>query len=181
MSSNLVLFILILFIVMAIALIYLNMKFNTKIDEYKRQDRIRLESELRSILEQEYKNKLDRWIMENEKNIRQDAIKKSSSVIIGKVGEHLAPLLIFEEYGINPKDIRFIGTPIDFIAFKGLEEQNYENIEIIFIEVKTGKTTRLTEREKAIQDALNKGRMKWITINTLEVMKNNTSNEKLTT
>ncbi len=171
MSVELVLFI--LFIVTAIALVYFIMKFNTKIDEYRRQDRVRLESELRSILEQEYKNRLDRWIMENEKNIRQDAIKKSSSVIIGKVGEHLAPLLIFEEYDINPKDIRFIGTPIDFIAFKGLEEQNYENVEIIFIEVKTGKTTRLTEREKAIQDAINKGKIKWITINTLEVMKNN--------
>ncbi len=32
------------------------------------------------------------------------------STVLGKVGEHLAPLLIFQNYDINPKDLRFMGA-----------------------------------------------------------------------
>ena len=50
------------------------------------------------------------------------------------VREQLAPLLIFSSYGI---DLRFVGTPIDFIAFKGLSSGRLE--EVVFIEVKSGR------------------------------------------
>ncbi|WP_200674053.1 Holliday junction resolvase-like protein [Persephonella atlantica] len=143
---------------------------NQKIEEYKAKDRLVLEKELRSLFEQEYKTKFKEWIQKEEKRIRQDAIKKSSSTIIGKVGEHLAPLLIFDQHGINPKDLRFLGTPVDFIAFKGLEEEDFNNLEIILIEVKTGKKARLTQREKAIQKAIENQRIRWITFNTIHTL-----------
>jgi len=44
--------------------------------------------------------------------------------------------LLFENYGINLKDIRFLGSPVDFIVFKGLYDGNPE--EIIFVEVESG-------------------------------------------
>jgi hypothetical protein len=49
---------------------------------------------------------------------RHDSVARSRSVISGKVQEHLAPLLpeMLEQF--NPKDARFIGTPIDFIVFR---------------------------------------------------------------
>ena len=148
----------------------MNQVIANKIEEYKAKDRVILEKELRNLFEQEYKTKFKEWIQKEEKRIRQDAIKKSSSTIIGKVGEHLAPLLIFDQHGINPKDLRFLGTPVDFIAFKGLEEEDFNNLEIILIEVKTGKKARLTEREKAIQKAIKNQRIRWITFNTINTL-----------
>ena len=99
------------------------------------------------------------WKEKEEKSVREDAISRSTSTIIGKVGEHLAPIIIFSKYGINPKDFRFIGTPVDFIAFKGLSEGGLE--EIYFFEVKSGETKALTDREKEIKDAIESKRIRW--------------------
>ncbi|MEM4290505.1 MAG: Holliday junction resolvase-like protein [Nitrososphaerota archaeon] len=102
---------------------------------------------------------LNEWKEREEERIREDAIKRSMYTIIGKVGEHLAPIIIFSKYGINPKDFRFVGTPIDFIAFKGLSEGSLT--EIYFFEVKSGETKVLTERERQIKDAIEAKRVRW--------------------
>jgi predicted Holliday junction resolvase-like endonuclease len=60
------------------------------------------------------------WKLEEEKKIRQDAVKKSEAVTRGKVTEHLIPY--FPDFEYNPKDARFLGTPVDFIVFDGLSE-----------------------------------------------------------
>ncbi len=104
----------------------------------------------------------EKWRIEEEERIREDAIKRSIATIIGKVGEQLAPILICMEYGINPKDLRFIGSPIDYIAFKGFTEGKPE--EITFIEVKSGKTTTLSQREKWVKDLVEKGKVRWLLI-----------------
>lgn len=104
-------------------------------------------------------NLFNQWKMQEEENIRKDAIEKSASTIMGKVGEHLAPLLIFKKYNINPKDFRFIGSPIDFIAFKGLSEGNVEKI--IFFEVKSGKSKVLSDRESAVKNAVELKKVEW--------------------
>lgn len=102
---------------------------------------------------------LNEWKEKEEERIREDAIRRSMHTIIGKVGEHLAPIIIFSKYGINPKDFRFIGTPVDFIAFKGLSEGNLT--EIYFFEVKSGESKVLTERERQIKDAIESKKVKW--------------------
>jgi predicted Holliday junction resolvase-like endonuclease len=102
------------------------------------------------------------WKTKEEERIREDAIKRSTATIIGKVGEHLAPLLIASNYGINPKDMRFIGTPVDFVAFKGLTEEQLE--EIIFIEVKSGETMSLTPRERMVFETIASGRVRCLLI-----------------
>ena len=80
---------------------------------------------------------MERWKQEHEQEIRLDAIQRSSAVTRGKVTEHIVPYL--PGFDLDPKDIRFLGTPIDLIAFKGLNA-SVEEIEIVFIEVKTGRS-----------------------------------------
>ena len=148
-----------------------NKELNAKLEEYKAKDREFLESQLKKIIYNDFKNKFEKWKREEEKKIREDTLKRSKSTVLGKVGEHLAPLLIFEKHNINPKDLRFIGTPIDFIAFKGLDEEKYTDIEIVFIEVKTGKSNKLSVREEAVKRAVLNKKVSWITFNTLKSLK----------
>ena len=58
--------------------------------------------------------------------------------------------------------MRFIGTPIDFIAFKGLSEGVPEKI--CFIEVKSGKTVSMTTRERMVRDLVEAGKVEWLLI-----------------
>lgn len=113
-------------------------------------------------LESQYKARFQEWRQKEEEKIRKDAISRSTATILGRIGEQLAPLLFFTNYGINSKEVRFLGQPVDFIAFKGgLEEGKVE--EIVFIEVKSGRTKNLTPRERAIKRAVEEKRVSWIT------------------
>ncbi len=112
---------------------------------------------------------LEKWKLEVEKEIREDAIKRSMATILGRIGEQLAPIILFSNYGIEPKDIRFLGTPIDFIAFKGLHKGELE--QVIFIEVKSGKTTTLTKTEKAIKELIETGKVSWLLLHIPEEIK----------
>jgi predicted Holliday junction resolvase-like endonuclease len=58
---------------------------------------------------------------------------------------------------------RFLGTPIDLIAFKGLND-SMEEIEFVFIEVKTGGSF-LSARERAVKKAVEQKRMSWRVFN----------------
>ncbi len=100
----------------------------------------------------------ERWKIEYETIIRQDAIKKSQAVTIGKVTEHIIPYFsgIFP---YNPKEARFIGSPIDLIVFDGMEADP-ENTTIHFIEVKTAGSS-LTPRQRAIKYAILNKRVEW--------------------
>jgi predicted Holliday junction resolvase-like endonuclease len=77
------------------------------------------------------------------------------------VTEHIVPY--FPGFDFDPKDIRFLGTPIDLIAFSGLNA-SAEDIEIIFIEVKTGGSV-LSSRERAVKKAVEQKRVAWRIIN----------------
>ena len=98
----------------------------------------------------------EEWKQRYEKGIRRDAIEKSKAVIAGKVSEHLIPYL--PEFRYNPKDARFIGSPIDLIVFDGLDEGDLRKI--VFVEVKSGKST-LSKRERLIRDAVEQKRVEW--------------------
>lgn len=97
------------------------------------------------------------------KSERTDAVKRSRAVIGGQVTEQLAPL--FPDFPARYDEVKFLGKPVDFIAFKGLEESSDENDkcyvnEVLFIEVKTGNSA-LSEREKAIKNAIEQGRVRY--------------------
>lgn len=99
---------------------------------------------------------LERWRMENEQSIRADAIRRSSAVVSGKVTEHLAPYM--PSFPYNPKDVRFLGTPVDLIVFDGMSEDAIS--EIVFLEIKSLSST-LTTRERRIRDAVIAKRVAW--------------------
>ena len=74
----------------------------------------------------------------------------------GHFSEQLAPFL--PDFPFNPNEVRFIGKPVDFIAFKGMDEKNIE--EVSFIEVKSGKS-KLNNVEKSLKDAIQKKKVNW--------------------
>ena len=91
-------------------------------------------------------------------SLRKDAIKRSRSVIGGQLAEQVAPFL--PGFPCNPGDARFIGKPVDFIAFPGLTEDNTVH-EVLLIEVKTGKSA-LSGREKEVKRAVAEGRVRYV-------------------
>ncbi len=97
------------------------------------------------------------WKLDEEKKIRQDAVKKSEAVTRGKVTEHLIPY--FPDFEYNPKDARFLGTPVDFIVFDGLSEGEMKKV--VFIEVKSGKTDTLSKREKLVRECVDRGKVSY--------------------
>lgn len=90
--------------------------------------------------------------------VRSDAIKRSRAVIGGQVVEQVAPFL--PEFPCSPADARFIGKPVDFIAFPGLNENDSVK-EVLLIEVKTGQSA-LNNREKEIRKAVEEGRVRYV-------------------
>ena len=88
-------------------------------------------------------------------------LKQSRAVLGGLVSEQIAPLL--PDFPFDPGDCRFIGKPVDFIIFKGMNEQNIS--EVIFLEVKSGSSKNLNQQEKRLKEAVQAGRVKWVQFN----------------
>lgn len=106
---------------------------------------------------------IEAWRRAEEKRIRLDAVLRSNAVTVGKFSEHLLPF--GQEFPWNPKDARFIGSPVDFLVFDGLDEGNVR--EIVVVEVKTN-ASRVSTRQQQVKSAIEDGRVKWklITIQT---------------
>ena len=94
---------------------------------------------------------------ENElPNHRKEAVMKSRSVLAGMFSEQLAPYL--PNFNFKPTEVRFLGKPVDFIVFKGLDDKNVE--EIVFVEVKSGKS-QMNKTEKSLKDAIRKKKVRF--------------------
>ena len=96
--------------------------------------------------------------MKKSRNLRKDAIKRSKAVIGGQVAEQIAPLL--PDFPSPLADARFIGKPVDFIAFPGSAEGS-EIKEILFIEVKSGEA-EISKREREIKNAVKNGKVRYV-------------------
>ncbi|WP_255680018.1 Holliday junction resolvase-like protein [Methanosarcina sp. DH2] len=90
--------------------------------------------------------------------------EKSEAIIRGKVTEHLIPY--FPDFEYNPKDARFLGTPVDFIIFDGLSEGEMNRV--VFAEVKSVKTGALSQREKLVKECINRGKVSYEIIHNKE-------------
>ena len=95
------------------------------------------------------------------RDVRKDAIQQSRAVTRGQMYEQLVPYL--PEFPFNPKDAQFLGKPVDFVVFDGLDEGRVRSV--VFVEVKTG-ASRLTSRERLVRDAIRAGRVEWAEIRT---------------
>jgi len=96
------------------------------------------------------------WKARYAQAIRRDAVRRSQAVTSGKVQEQLVPHLPGFEF--NPRDARFLGSPVDFVVFDGLAHGPVERV--VFLEVKTG-TATLSSRERQVRDAVLAGRVEW--------------------
>ena len=130
--------------------------YQTWINQHSQQ----LQKQLEQAIKQQYEVQLEMWKQQYEQMIRKDAIARSVNALLGRIGEEFAPLLLADKYQVNPKDFRHLGSPVDYIAFKGLSDDNVDP-EIIFIEVKSGKSTSLTERERKVRDAIRNGKIRY--------------------
>jgi predicted Holliday junction resolvase-like endonuclease len=97
------------------------------------------------------------WRARYLKRIRQGSIKQSHAVISGKVHEQLLPYM--QGFPFNPKDVRFLGSPVDLVIFDGLDAGTLGRV--LFVEVKTGQAG-LTPRERQLRDVVRAGRVEWI-------------------
>jgi len=129
-------------------------------DEFKKNE-IEI---LRAILAESAKEsalaELEAWKIKYEMFYRQDAINRSQSVILGKVTEHLIPF--HQNFPFNPKEARFIGSPIDMIVFDGID--NEDVVDVYIIEIKTGNSS-LSKRQRLIRNAIENNRVFWRELN----------------
>jgi predicted Holliday junction resolvase-like endonuclease len=96
------------------------------------------------------------WKVRYTRTIRADAVQRSQAVTVGKVHEQLIPYLPAFPY--NPKDVRFLGGPVDLVVFDGLSEGRLRRV--VFLEVKTGGSC-LTSRERCVRDVIQAREVEW--------------------
>jgi predicted Holliday junction resolvase-like endonuclease len=97
------------------------------------------------------------WKSRYTKQVRQDAVQRSLAVTVGKVHEQLVPHL--PDFPFNPKDVRFLGSPVDFVVFDGLDSGALRRV--VFVEVKTGQST-LTPRERQLRATIQAQCVEWL-------------------
>jgi len=88
----------------------------------------------------------------NDDNTKLLSQKKSSETRLGQIGEHFAPLL--DVFPYDPKDARFLGSPIDFVVF------DFEGDQIVLVEFKTG-NSRESKRQRQVRDMVANGNVKY--------------------
>ncbi len=165
---------LVLFLVLIATIVYYSRKVKnvqkeaqTMFEQWVKQYSDQLRVQIEQSAQLKFQAELEKWKLESEKQIRKDALSKSVNTILGRIGEEFAPFLIAERYNVNPKDFRHLGSPVDFVAFKGLSDGN--EVEIIFFEVKTGNQS-LNANERKVRDAVNGKRVRYEVINFSQIL-----------
>ena len=125
-------------------------------ETWRENDLAAIKNQYEELTRKEAGVQFQQWRQDSEVIIRKDAVEKSRAVILGKVTEHVVPF--FPGFHHNPKDARFIGTPVDFIVFDGLDDGEVRSI--AFVEVKTGSSS-LTTRERQIRNAVKQRLVEW--------------------
>ena len=98
------------------------------------------------------------------KEARKDSIKKQRATIKGQISETLAPWSMTVVDSVS--ELNFLGNPIDFIGFKGLDGKG--DVDIKFIEVKSGKS-KLNQNQKRVKDAVVAKRIEWVETRISEI------------
>jgi predicted Holliday junction resolvase-like endonuclease len=104
------------------------------------------------------------WKVGYTRRVREDAVRRSLAVTAGKVHEQLVPYL--PDFPWNPKDVRFLGSPVDLVVFDGLAEGRVRRV--VFVEVKTG-GAGLTGRERMVREVVRAGEVQWAELRVGEV------------
>lgn len=124
---------------------------NTTLEQVKKEWQIKYIQDI---------EELKRLFKDSEKVIKLKSVSSSRRSLVGKFIERFVPFLRKIPY--EPSDMHFIGSPIDYIVFEGLHEDNVQKV--IFVEVKTGES-KLTKREKSLKEAIERKKVSWKEIN----------------
>ncbi|MCA9485897.1 MAG: hypothetical protein KC506_03575 [Nanoarchaeota archaeon] len=81
--------------------------------------------------------------------LRREIAEKQRVGIKGRLSETFAPFL--EGFPFKPSECKFIGDPIDYLVFEGLDERDVKGIHLV--EVKSG-NAKLSKHQKQIKDLM---------------------------
>ena len=98
-------------------------------------------------------------VEERAEKIAEQKLRSSSATIKGQIGERFAPF--FKEFGYEPADARFLGSPIDYVVFDGLTAGHVKGV--VFVEVKVGPPW-LTPFQKQVKQAIERNDVRWKTV-----------------
>lgn len=114
---------------------------------------------------------------EKKKQLSRQAIARSKGVKLGYYLEEWIPYFkpLLKQY--NPCDYKYLGKPVDFIVFKGMEEKDIK--EIVFLEAKS-KSGSLSKPERQIKNCIEKGKTKFkvVTVKEKEIKIDDTNTLK---
>jgi predicted Holliday junction resolvase-like endonuclease len=108
-------------------------------------------------IEARFALEFERWKEIHRREISRGAIKGSQAAVTGRVLERVAPYLPGFDY--NPRDIRFIGDPVDFVVFDGLSEGHVRRV--VFVEIKSG-AGALNGNERKVRRAIQEQDVEWV-------------------
>ena len=108
----------------------------------------------------EFKFQRDSDILE----ARKDSTKKQRATIKGQISETLAPWSMTVVDSVS--ELNFLGNPIDFIGFQGLDGKGEVNVK--FIEVKSGKS-KLNSNQRRVRDAVTAKRIEWVEVRITDI------------
>lgn len=145
----------ILFIVTLLVLIFVIIILKKEIEHVK--EKVNLEWQVN------FEQRVQEWLEKEERKIREDAIKRSVSSRVGKYMDRIAPILL--DFGHDPRDVRWLGDPVDLIIFEGYgNSKDSGNIEefnkIVICDVKTGNAV-LTKEERRIKELIERKAIEW--------------------
>lgn len=83
--------------------------------------------------------------------------ERSKIVNKGLISQEMVPLMPGFPYEF--KDARRATHPLDYVVFNGMSDGDLK--EVIFLEIKTGKTNGLTPNERQIKKAVDAGRVRY--------------------
>lgn len=90
--------------------------------------------------------------LEKSRNFQRGVLK-------GTISEQLAPYLPNFPKDLKVSEAKFLGKPIDFIVFKGMDDKNIS--EIVFVEVKSGRQYPNPD-EDSLREAIEQKRVRYV-------------------
>ncbi|MGC8644862.1 MAG: Holliday junction resolvase-like protein [Thermoplasmata archaeon] len=120
-------------------------------------------------IRRDYEAKLESWKIEYEEKIRKDAIQRSLRTLAGKVSEEFSPLILSAKLSADMRDFRHLGSPVDFIVFRGLSSGEDE-VDVVFLEIKSGSASSIAERERRVKRAVDMKRVSYQVVNLSDIL-----------
>jgi predicted Holliday junction resolvase-like endonuclease len=101
---------------------------------------------------------------------KKTALDFQRGIVKGKISEQLAAYLPDWPKDLNPSEAKFLGDPVDFIVFKGLDDKNIS--EVVFVEVKSGRKYP-NSNEDSLRETVEQKRVRYVPFHIpTEVFKN---------